>query len=150
MSLFTTMALASTYNIVPQFTGQFAALNVTLTELETYHGDLNKAIGGLIEDAKDMLDQQITGDYFVSNDLECVITHKGLKMHEFTVPAGESLEFIANITTNEVEESNYFNMWLQNEAGERIISAVEDGNEGPQSNGNPNDDNLSLSLIYKQ
>merc|ERR1712071_211059 len=63
---------------------------------------------------------------------------------------GESLEFIANITTNEKEESNYFNMWLQNEAGERIISAVEDGNEGPQSNGNPNDDNLSLSLIYKQ
>ena len=66
------------------------------------------------------------------------------------MPAGESLEFIANVTTNEVEESNYFDMWLQNEAGVRIVSAVDDGNEGPQSNGNPNDDNLSLSLLYKQ
>ena len=150
MSLFTTMALASTYNIGSQLNGQIAALEAAITALETKHGVLNTAIGDFIEDANDMLDQQITGDYFVSNDDELEVTSVGLKLHEFTVPAGESLEFIANVTTDELEESNYFDMWIQNEAGVRVISAVDDGNEGPQSNGNPNDDNLSLSLLYKQ
>ena len=150
MSLFTTMALASTYNIGSQLVGQIAALEAAIMTLENKHEELKIDIHTLIEDAKDMLDQQITGDYFVSNDDELVVTAAGLKLHEFTVPAGESLEFIANVTTNELEESNYFDIWIQNEAGVRVISAVDDGNEGPQSNGNPNDDNLSLSLLYKQ
>ena len=32
----------------------------------------------------------------------------------------------------------------------RVASSVEDSNDGPQSNGNPNDDNRSLSLLYKE
>ena len=75
MSLFTTMALASTYNIGSQLNGQIAALEAAITALETKHEELKIDIHTLIEDAKDMLDQQITGDYFVSNDDELVVTH---------------------------------------------------------------------------
>ena len=71
------------------------------------------------------------------------------KLHEFIVPAGESLEFIANITTDELGPSNYLEMYLEIN-GDIFISAVDDSNEGPQSNGNPNDDNLSLSVLYKE
>ena len=81
MSLFTTMALASTYNIGAQLNGQIAALEAAITTLETKHGILNTAIGDFTRDAQDMLDQQITGDYFVSNDGELVVTHLGLKLH---------------------------------------------------------------------
>ena len=41
-------------------------------------------------------------------------------------------------------------MYLENQHGVRVASSVEDSNEGPQSNGNQNDDNLSLSLLYKE
>lgn len=41
-------------------------------------------------------------------------------------------------------------MYLENQHGVLVASSVEDSNEGPQSNGNHNDDNLSLSLLYKE
>ena len=76
MSLFTTMALAATsYSIGAQLSDQIAALEAAITDLETKHGLLNTAIGDFTKDAEDMLDQQITGDYFVSNDYELVVTH---------------------------------------------------------------------------
>ena len=74
MSLFT-MALASAYDIGAQLNGQIAALEAAIAALETFHGAQTTAIEGFTEDVKDMLDQQITGDYFVSNDKELKITH---------------------------------------------------------------------------
>ena len=68
-------------------------------------------------------------------------------LHTFTVEAGESLDFLANITTHDDYQSNYFKLRLLKN-GELVAKSEDDGNwvDGKTAE---NDDNLSLSLLYK-
>ena len=70
-------------------------------------------------------------------------------VRSFTVQAGEVLDFMANVTTDDATPANWLRIELWNDDG-RLVSAVDDSNEGFVNREVGNDDNLSLSLLYKE
>ena len=68
-------------------------------------------------------------------------------LHTFTVEAGESLDFLANITTHDDYQSNFFKLYLLKNGA--VVAWSEDDGNWVDGKTAENDDNLSLSLLYK-
>ena len=63
------------------------------------------------------------------------------------------LDLTANVTTDEQGFNNFFELFLHKEvagSNDLVARAVDDSNEGLNAEGKPNDDNLSLTLLYKE
>ena len=57
--------------------------------------------------------QQITGDYFHTNQAELVLAPDVYHLlHAFTVPSGEVLDFMANYTTHSAGANNSSDLYL--------------------------------------
>ena len=91
--------------------------------------------------------QQITGDYFKINGEEMTVGDVDVLLHSFIVKAGESLDFLANVTTHDDYQSNFFKLYLMKD-GACVARSEDDGNWVLGKTAE-NDDNLSLSLLYK-
>ena len=64
--------------------------------------------------------------------------------------AGEAFDLTANVTTDEEGFNNFFELFLMDDEDEVVARAADDSNEGLNAEGKPNDDNLSLTLLYKE
>ena len=92
-------------------------------------------------------DQQITGDYFKINGEEMTVGAVDVLLHTFTVEPFESLDFLANITTHDDYQSNFFKLYLLKDGA--VVARSEDDGNWVDGKTAENDDNLSLSLLYK-
>ena len=103
--------------------------------------DLVEVLTMLQEEITMLKSKQITGDYFYTNNEEITVPLDDPQdLLCFDVSFGETLDFIANVTTDDNEESNRLRLQLMQ--GDLVLAkAVEDGNG--------QDDNLSMSLNYK-
>ena len=76
------------------------------------------------------------------NKAKVVIPSKGRhKIYEFEVAAGEMVDFQAVVTTDQAGINNSLWLYLYQD-GRRVVASVDDSETR-------NDDNASLSLIYK-
>ena len=91
--------------------------------------------------------QQITGDYFKINGEEMTVGDVDVLLHSFIVKAGESLDFLANVTTHDDYQSNFFKLYLMKDGA--VVARSEDDGNWVDGKTAENDDNLSLSLLYK-
>ena len=99
ISMFATMSLA--FDFTAQLTKEIQAMEASLKALNDKHITQQGRIKDISDDMDDIKDQQITGDYFISNDEKLWIPiNTAYQVHEFTVKAGEVLEFMANVTTD--------------------------------------------------
>ena len=86
----------------------------------------------------------MTGNFFYQNDNEITVWngHNDRKeLLKFDVACGEVLDFLANVTTHTKGNKNDMVRLDLVQDGVVVSSSVDDGNG--------NDDNLSLSLLYK-
>ena len=68
ISMFATMSLA--YDFGAQLTKEIQAMEAALKALNDKHDAQQALIKDISDDMDDLKDQQITGDYFISNDEE--------------------------------------------------------------------------------
>ena len=87
----------------------------------------------------------MTGNFYYQNDEEIAVFngHKDRKtLLTIDVACGEVLDFLANLTThNKTNKNDMIKLDLVDQDGEVVATSVDDGNG--------NDDNLSLSLLYQ-
>ena len=110
--------------------------------LKTSHDEMDLQIGAL-ETSKNILEsKQITNDYFYMNSDYIEVPANGVELlHTFSVPNGEMLDLNVNITSNESGRNN--SLWLRlYQDGQLVASSIDDGDG--------NDDNASLALIFKK
>ena len=70
----------------------------TLSGKQTAQNDLLIILEGLTSNLES---QQITGDFFKINDAEINVPANAICLANFVVKAGETLDFLANITTHD-------------------------------------------------
>lgn len=150
-TMFSTMALGRNLNAVDDLgaslDARLSAISQSILDFGIKQVDQNDLLKALETSMDSLEDQQITGDYFKINGEEMTVGDVDVLLHSFTVEAGESLDFLANITTHDDYQSNYFKLRLLKN-GELVAKSEDDGNwvDGKTAE---NDDNLSLSLLYK-
>ena len=68
---------------------------------------MNWQLGEIQSAVSSLEGQRITGDYFYTNQEELVLAvETDVLVHEFTVPNGEVLDFMANFTSHEAGGNN--------------------------------------------
>ena len=70
----------------------------TLSGKQTAQNDLLIILEGLTSNLES---KQITGDFFKINDAEIFVPANPISLANFVVKAGETLDFLANITTHD-------------------------------------------------
>ena len=70
-------------------------------------------LAALHSDLSSLEGQQITGDYFHTNEAALVLAAEtDVLLHAFTVPSGEVLDFMANFTSHEAGANNGTALYL--------------------------------------
>ena len=68
---------------------------------------MNWQLGEIQSAVSSLEGQRITGDYFYTNQEELVLAvATDVLVHEFTIPSGEVLDFMANFTSHESGGNN--------------------------------------------
>ena len=84
-----------------------------MDRLEARQAGVSGEVGALQAALGHLEGQQITGDYFHTNEAELVLAPDAYHLlHAFTVPSGEVLDFLANITTHEDGKNNGMYLFL--------------------------------------
>ena len=78
-----------------------------IERLEAQQAGVNGQLGALQRTVSSLEGQQITGDYYHTNQAELGIApDTDHLLHTFTFPSGEVLDFMANFTSHERGENN--------------------------------------------
>ena len=78
-----------------------------IERLEAQQAGVDGQLGALQSTVSFLEGQQITGDYFHTNQAELVLAPDAYHLlHAFTVPSGEVLDFMANFTSHEAGANN--------------------------------------------
>ena len=150
-TMFSTMALGRNLNAVDDLgaslDARLSAIQQSILDFGIKQVDQNDLLKALETSMDSLEDQQITGDYFKINGEEMTVGDDDVLLHSFIVKAGESLDFLANITTHDDYQSNFFKLYLLKNGA--VVARSEDDGNWVDGKTAENDDNLSLSLLYK-
>ena len=84
-----------------------------MDRLEAQQAGVSGEVGALEASLGHLEGQQITGDYFHTNEAELVLAPDVYHLlHAFTVPSGEVLDFMANFTSHEAGANNATALYL--------------------------------------
>lgn len=110
--------------------------------LKAQRDTMQDQIGDLETSVESIDNMQITNDYFYMNDTEWTIWGHEYAVVSLLVPAGETLEMNANITTHENGTNDHLWIFLYRDGWQKVATSIDDGNK--------KDDNASVGLLYRE